>query len=437
LIEWKACFFPVPLRGLPSQVETLSLKRNIFTLQVLQASSYVIPLVIHPWMARALGPEAYGRFILVLAIATYANLFVDFGFSWTATRAVARCVGQSHPLSKIVVNTYAAKGVLIILVCVVLGGAGVIWSSNLIAWRLLLCALPGVFGAALLPAWYYQGSGRPGVVVACDLTMRTISAAVLVTRVRYPSDLGEAVVILALGQLAGGGLAFAVLVRSRSWDWVSTAWGEVWATLRQSFPLFISTSAVGLYTTTSSVLVGVWAAPTQLAYFGAAQRLVSVATSVIVPMNQALFPQINGALERKSSEALRLLKIALISECLVGVAAASVLYVFAPQLVHVLFGSAFSGAVAVVRAMAPLPLLLAIASICANLIIIPFGRDVIHVQMVAIAAAVNLALIFPLVKSMGARGAGFGVCIAEVVVMAFAAYHAQRLIRKFRRGLFR
>ena len=65
------------------------LKRNIFSLYVLQGSNYLIPLMVFPYLVRVLGPAEYGRIGLATTVVQYLCLFVDFGFNLTASRAIA------------------------------------------------------------------------------------------------------------------------------------------------------------------------------------------------------------------------------------------------------------------------------------------------------------------------------------------------------------
>src|SRR5665811_1452957 len=86
--------------------------RNTLMLTVSQASAYVVPLVITPYLARVLGVEQYG--LLGIASNIIANLltFTDWGFSLSATREVARNAHDPIALREIFWDTMAAKGLL-------------------------------------------------------------------------------------------------------------------------------------------------------------------------------------------------------------------------------------------------------------------------------------------------------------------------------------
>lgn len=386
-------------------------------------------------MAHALKPIGYGKLVLVTAVAVYATTLVDFGFGWTATRAVARNRADDLELGRIVATTYAAKLFLVTLVALALALSSIVWHSRTLEWNLFLCAFPGVIGAALLPTWYYQGQNNPGRAVICDLSARALAVPVLIILVTQPEDLARAILILGIGQLVGGLSGFLFLLSDRRWRRISPTAPDTFRTLRQAMPIFFSVSAITLYTTTITVLVGVFSRAEELAFFGVAQKLVAVASGIITPINQALFPRISADLHRRSGAALRMLRRAFLMEGAIGALVAALLALGASRLVSLLFGPGYQGAVPVVRIMAVLPILLAVASVCANLIVLPLGRDKLHLRIVLTGAVSGLIVMVPLVKLLGAKGAGITVCVAEMFVMASSAYFARQLIREYKASI--
>jgi O-antigen/teichoic acid export membrane protein len=321
------------------------------------------------------------------------------------------------------------------MIALVLALSGIAWRSGTLEWKLFLCAFPGIVGAALLPTWYYQGQNNPRLAAACDLSARALAVPALIILVREPADLARAILIMAAGQLVGGASGFLFLLGDKRWRRTLPTMYDTLRTLRQATPIFFSVSAISLYTTTITVLVGVLSRPEEVAFFGVSQKLVTVASSVITPINQALFPRISSDLHRRSAGALRMLRKAFLVEGAIGILSAGLLVVGAARLVALLFGPGYQGAVPVVRIMAILPILLAVASVCANLIVLPLGRDTLHLRIVLTGAAGGLVVMVPLIKVLGAKGAGITVCIAEAFVMVSAAYFARQLLREYKASI--
>ena len=83
-----------PSPALPSAQATTfpsrSLARNASVLVAGQAIGLVIPLLTIPYLARVLGPAAWGPVLAAQAFGNWLGMIFDFGFELSGTRAVAR-----------------------------------------------------------------------------------------------------------------------------------------------------------------------------------------------------------------------------------------------------------------------------------------------------------------------------------------------------------
>ena len=66
-----------------------TLMQNIASLGLVQLANYAIPLLIMPFITRALGPEAFGKASYAQNIIAYLTIIVNYGFEYTATQDVA------------------------------------------------------------------------------------------------------------------------------------------------------------------------------------------------------------------------------------------------------------------------------------------------------------------------------------------------------------
>jgi len=64
--------------------------QNAIALYGVQFSYKVIPLITFPYLAITLGPDGWGAVAFVQSLGDLVVLFVEFGFSLSATREVAR-----------------------------------------------------------------------------------------------------------------------------------------------------------------------------------------------------------------------------------------------------------------------------------------------------------------------------------------------------------
>jgi polysaccharide transporter, PST family len=411
-----------------------SLKRSIARLQALQLLALALPIIVQPWLAQHLQPFAYGRLVFVAAAATYFSLFCDFGFGWSATRAIAIHRDDPQKRSELVSTTLAAR----LLLCA-LGFVILLLLTQFVealrseAW-LLFTAYAGVLGTALTPAWYFQGMERAQLGIYLDIAGRVFSLALIVLLVAQPSDIWPAVAAIASGQLLTGLLGLVLLLREPDLHWLVPRRGAVLAALRTGFPLFLSTSAVSLYTAASALALGLISTREQVAYFGAAQRVIAAGSVVLNPFNQVFYPRISLQMQHSPAEAVRSVGTALWVQGAVGLLLSIALFVTAEPLTRLLFGTSFTPAADCLKLMAPVPFLVAVASAFANLVIMALHRDRTHLAMTSGAAVINIAVVVMLARSHGAAGAAVALLAAECFVVLFAVAVGSKLLRNLSRS---
>src|SRR5947209_18441532 len=88
------------------------LQENIAALTVLQLLGYVAPLLTVPYLVRVLKPSHFGLLSFAQGIVLYFDLLTDYGFNFSATRAVAAHRHDSQSISRIFWSTLSAKVLL-------------------------------------------------------------------------------------------------------------------------------------------------------------------------------------------------------------------------------------------------------------------------------------------------------------------------------------
>src|SRR3954471_12066438 len=85
---------------------------NIVTLYGVQGCTYLLPLLTFPYLARTLGPDAWGAVLFAQAIGAMIAIVVEYGFDVSATRETARFAGDRDKLRELVSGVIGAKVLL-------------------------------------------------------------------------------------------------------------------------------------------------------------------------------------------------------------------------------------------------------------------------------------------------------------------------------------
>jgi polysaccharide transporter, PST family len=391
--------------------------RNAAALSWVQLATFVVPLVTLPYLGRTLGPEAFGLVVLGQGLSFLVTLVVDFGFQLSATREVAAAGDDRHRHAEVAAGVLAAKlGLAVaalagtVLAAVALGKLGS--HPALAAWAWVAGAAQG-----LAPVFYFLGVERMGVTAAVNLVSRVTAAALTFVVVQGPGDAVDVLALYAICSVVATVVVFVLAHREMPLrrPRVRAAAGE----LRRAWTLFAMQSTLALYTSANVVLLGFVATTTQVAHFGAAERIVRAGTALMGTVTTAAFPRLTalvtaGELTRARQAAFRLAAVAGAGALLV----AGVLALLAGPLVRLVFGPGFGEAADVLRVLALILPLIAVTGVLGAGLLLSLRRDAVVLRIALTAGVVNVALGLALGSAHGPLGMAVSVVVAEVVALA-------------------
>ena len=145
------------LKSLANTEDKKRLLSNFLSLSVLQAFTYVLPLLTLPYLVRVLGAENFGLVMFAQAFIIFFNILVDYGFNLSATREISVNRENKEKLTEIYSSVMSIKFLLIGVSFTAL--SIIIFSFENFSKNIDLYYLTflWVIGQALFPVWYFQG----------------------------------------------------------------------------------------------------------------------------------------------------------------------------------------------------------------------------------------------------------------------------------------
>ena len=399
---------------------------NVLALYVIQFSSYLLPLITVPYTVRVLTASGYGLGAFAQSFAGFFGIIADYGFNYTATRAVSVNRADRQAISRIVSDVLCAKAVMILLCALVFWLCTLLVpqlrSDKLVQWMAFL----GVVATTFFPAWLFQGLEELRTSARVSLGVRLAYLPALFLFVRKPQDTWMWVMLLGLTNLAAAAITWYIAWRRLHVRIAEPTWSGLTGQFREGFNLFVSQAAVTLYTSGNVSILGFLTNMSVAGYYSAAEKLMRAAVGLFGPISQSVYPRAAQLAASSRDAALRLTRQMLVLMGGMGFAASLGLLVIAPLICPILLGNKFLPSVTILQILSPLPLLLALSNVLGVQVMIPFKHDRAVMFILVAAGLFNVCLGVLLAPRWQGNGMALSVTLSELLVTAAMFFHLAR-----------
>ncbi|KAA8999850.1 flippase [Affinibrenneria salicis] len=393
------------------------LLNNIFHLTILQGSTYILPLIVFPYLVRTLGTEKYGLFIFCQVIVQYLTLISDFGFNFSSTQEIARNQEDKTKITKIFWTTIWAKFFLMIVAIFIFWVLGFFINEIRSVFFIIIMFSPQILGGIILPVWLFQGKEEMKIISISSLISRIASIIFIFILVKGPGDIYVAALMQSSISLL---TAMLVLIYSFNKKWVGHIYFCLQDTvilIKDSVAFFISVLSVNLYTSLPTLIVGVVLGTESVAYYNIANTVRNAMQGLFNPISQSLFPRINSLYVSNYYDAKKLImksiKIVAIIFSLMSVS----VFVLSPYIIYIITGYENEVIIIILRCLCIIPFVSAVCNILGVQTMITHGFKKQFSLLTLFWGVFNLIIIFPLIHWFGVLGSAWSVLITETLVL--------------------
>ncbi|MBL8227458.1 MAG: oligosaccharide flippase family protein [Bryobacterales bacterium] len=374
--------------------------RNALLLYGVQISSFLLPLITLPYLARVLSPAHLGLITFSQAFIWYFQTLTEYGFNLTATRRIAIARDQPEEVASIFRSTFGAKllltiaGFIILVLCVFLTPR---LRPN---WPLFFISFLGVVANLLFPVWLYQGLEKLQYVAYRDLTAKLVSLGALFILVRDDSDYLLAAAVPNAGLLAAGFIGLIQVPAFVRQPFRIPAWSAVAEALKSSWSVFVSMAAMSLTSSTNMFLMGLTSAAEEVAFFGGAQRIIVALRMLVTPMTNVIYPHISHKASISRVAAVEFLNRYALLLSVPFLLMSLVVLGTAPYLVELVLGPQYPATTPLLRIMAFSPFLLSLSHSYATYYMLAFGYEKQWSRIILVSSISNFVILIPLLVWM-------------------------------------
>lgn len=404
---------------------------NFFSLSSVEVANYIFPLITLPYLVRVLGPEKFGLIAFASAFVQYFVLITDYGFNLSATRNISIHRNDIEKISRIFSSVILIKFCLMLLSFVILSALVFSIPKFRADWVLYYCCFGFVIGNILFPIWLFQGMERMKFIALLNFIAKTIFLAAIFVFVKKQADYFYVPLLAAIGGIVAGVLSIGIAVKRFRVHLKPVSVADVTHEFKEGWHIFISTTAISLYTTSNTVILGLLTNNMIVGYYSAAERIIRSSQRLLNPISQTIYPHISKLVTDSRERSVHFIKKALLIIGGGSFAISLSIFVLSGPIVRILLGTQFTESNIVLRILAFLPFIIALSNIFGIQTMITFNMKEAFSKILIAAGFINIPLTLILVPFFKHIGLAVAVLTTEsfVTLMMFLYLHKKGILK--------
>lgn len=398
--------------------------KNAAWMAVFQAANYVIPILLIPYISRILGVDSFGKVTYLQTIAQYATFFINFGFEYTSTRAIAVNRDNPEKLRSIFWGTIIAKMLLTVVSLLVFLPYSFSHIQSSEEMVMYMAAWMINVGWWLYPSWYFQGMEKLSIMSVANFLIKAAGAILVVVCVREASDSVNYLASFSFSYIAGGLITIVYCIRKEGMRRVSVKADTIKTLLGDSLPVFLASVFSSITQAYAITYLGSGhATEHDLGIYSGAFKLVFAAVAMCnLPISMAIFPKVSREYEKDREGGIRYFYKTLKIVVLIAFCFSVGMYVFSPLAVMLLLGDKFEESTELLRYYSVCPLLCTTSLYLTVQGLYAVQRQKYATIVEAIALVVCIVSTIFLNEQFGVRGAvwAFDLTVLTEIVLSFS-----------------
>ena len=348
----------------------------------------------------------------------YFSLFSLMGVSTVGIREIASAGNDREIRSKVFSNILGFV-LLLTIVSVTLFLISIFKIDKLVSYRnLLIIGSFSLFFTSLLIEWLYQGTEQFKYISNRTIIIRILYAISIFIFVKDRDDIYMYYFLTVMSTCVN---ALINLSYSKKYVDFKLSYIYPFRYAKEILSLGVYKILTSMYTTFNVVYLGFVASDSQVGFYSTSTKLFYILLGVLTAFTSVMLPRMSALLSNEKHEEFKSkinYSFDLVFMFTIPIIVLTVF--FSPQIIMLLSGPGFEGAITPMRIITPMLFVTGIAQIFVVQILIPLKKDNIILIGSIIGAVVGITLNIILVKEYGAVGTAFTLFLSELSCALYA-----------------
>jgi len=404
----------------------MSLKRNYAYNSILTVSNYIFPFITFPYVSRVLGVTNIGTCNFVDSIINYFILLSVLGTSALGVREIAKNRSNPEELKKIFSSLFYLNAILTAVMLLLLL-LSIVFVPKLQDNKelMLLGAVKLIFNLFLVE-WFFQGMENFKYITIRSVIVKFLYVIFVFALVRDHSDYKIYYAVIVGTVVVNAMFNNTYRRRFVKFNLKNAVFTNYW---KPFFTLGLYMVLTSMYTTFNVAYLGFIAGEKEVGFYTTATKLYGILLSLFTAFTVVMLPRMSSLVaENNFGEVKRLTQKsydAILAFCLPIIILSSI---FAPQIILIIAGPGYEGAILPMRIVMPLMLIIGIEQILVLQLLLPLKQDKVILINSIIGASIGILLNILLVKTYKSMGSSIVWICSEIGVLISSQYFVKRAI---------
>lgn len=402
---------------------------NFFNLGSVQILEMLLPLLTVPYITRIIGFDKVGVIAFSSAVIGYFGICINYGFNLTGTKQVAQNKDDKYFVNSVFLEILYSK-LLIIAACffVLLM---ILQFPKFHNERIIYILIFGTIVCQnLIPTWFLQGFQDLNFSTKINIVFKIVSTILIFLFVKERNDYWLVVFFSFVQSFISLIFINLYIQKKYSIKLKKISYKYIFDQLNQGKYIFLSQIKISFFNNFNILILGLFLDNKAVGIFSSADKVIKIVSAMQIPIVSALFPYFSTLLKKDLQAGYKKLR----KFALLGIIAYSTVIIFlwilAPYVSNILFGSEIDTIATLIRIMSFIPLFVYLNNLYGTQFLLNIGGDKKFLVNLIIAATINSIILIPLTFYLNVNGTAISILLTEFIVLLLMYMSAMKKYSK-------
>lgn len=404
------------------------MRKNTILMMMYEVFALLVPLIITPFVSRALGADGVGYYSYSYSIVLYFIIAIQLGVKLYGRREIAKVNDNIEEYSK---TFWEIITIEILLFIVVSATYFIFLFTHFGADKLLVTLLCIQFielVAGLLDiSWLFYGIEDFITIVIRNLIVRIIQFILILFLVNQSDDLVVYTAIMATCNLLG-----ALSMWFRLGNKIvkpSILMGGIKERILPLLQLFIPVISSILFSVVDKTIIGSLLGMDSVGCYENSYKIAKVPVVIITVLGSVLLPRITKLLsDGNDTEARTYISYSMSVVMMISSALSFGLCLVAVDFIPLFLGEGFNDSIRLLEILSYMILFIGWGNVLRTQYMLPRGYDKLYTKSVVYASIINIVLSLLLINAMGVNGVAIASLVSEALICIYSSVKLRKEI---------